>query len=168
MGKKARVPLIKFEHAQSGIQMDISFGLEGGPKAAILVNRLMGQYTVARPLMIVIKYILKQKQLNDVYSGGIGSYALFLMIISFLQQTNVDIEVASISSLLIDFCELYGCEFNYYSTGISVASGSYFSKERRKWVNESNACLLSIEDPGDSSNVSLFTYYFYAKGKWKS
>lgn len=111
-------------------------------------------FTKAKPLMILIKYILKQKQLNEVYTGGIGSYSLFLMIISFLQQTNIRLSKASLEELLIDFCELYGCEFNYYSVGISVSNAAYFSKEDRGWSYDNQGLLLAIEDPQDSDNVS--------------
>lgn len=104
--------------------------------------------------MILLKYVLKQKQLNEVYTGGIGSYSLFLMIISFLQQTDHRLSRAKLDVLFIDFCELYGCEFNYYSVGISVSSGSYFSKEDKGWAYDNQTHLLAIEDPHDSSNVS--------------
>ena len=37
------------------------------------------------PLALVIKQYLCQRALNEVYRGGIGSYALLLIIVSFLQ-----------------------------------------------------------------------------------
>jgi non-canonical poly(A) RNA polymerase PAPD5/7 len=104
--------------------------------------------------MFVLKYILKLKELNEVYTGGIGSFSLLLMIISFLQHRE-NPNRATIGDLLIDFCEFYGSDFNFYSTGISVTKGgSYFSKETRGWYNEQRAHLLAIEDPNDPENVS--------------
>ena len=104
--------------------------------------------------MLVMKYILKQKQMNEVFTGGIGSFALFLLIVSFLQHHEGIRKGTSLSSLLVDFCELYGCEFNYYSAGICVLEGgSYFDKERRGWFNGSQPHLLSIQDPCDPDNV---------------
>jgi non-canonical poly(A) RNA polymerase PAPD5/7 len=34
---------------------------------------------------MVLKQFLLQRDLNEVYTGGIGSYSLILMIVSFLQ-----------------------------------------------------------------------------------
>ena len=107
-------------------------------------------------MMILLKYILKQKQMNEVYTGGIGSFALFLLIVSFLQQHDESRLEPPIDELLIDFCELYGSEFNYISTGICVNDGgSYFSKDRRGWLNEDQPHLLSIQDPSEEDNVRI-------------
>jgi len=54
--------------------------------------------------------------MNEVWTGGISSYGLILMTISFLQNhkrgegrnPNVNLGV-----LLIEFFELYGRQFNY-------------------------------------------------------
>lgn len=36
-------------------------------------------------LVLVLKQFLLQRDLNEVFTGGIGSYSLFLMAVSFLQ-----------------------------------------------------------------------------------
>ena len=52
--------------------------------------------------------------MNEVWTGGISSYGLILMTVSFLQhqahheQTKIDL-----GKLLIDFFDLYGRKFNY-------------------------------------------------------
>lgn len=38
-----------------------------------------------KPLALLIKYYLKQFGMNEPYTGGLGSYALIIMIISYLQ-----------------------------------------------------------------------------------
>ena len=42
----ARVPLIRLENAYTGMQMDISFDMDNGPRNTIVVNRLLEQYPV--------------------------------------------------------------------------------------------------------------------------
>lgn len=37
------------------------------------------------PLIFILKQFLLQRDLNEVFTGGIGSYSLTLMAISFLQ-----------------------------------------------------------------------------------
>lgn len=44
---KARVPLIKFEHASTNIQMDISFDLDNGPENTQIVKTLLRQFEIA-------------------------------------------------------------------------------------------------------------------------
>jgi len=36
-------------------------------------------------LVMVLKQFLYQRDMNDVYTGGLGSYSLILMIVSFFQ-----------------------------------------------------------------------------------
>lgn len=54
--------------------------------------------------------------------------------------------------LIVEFFELYGKNFNYNETGISlVFAGSYFNKDKHGWKDYGKPYLLSIEDPGDTS-----------------
>ena len=39
-----------------------------------------------RPLVLVLKFFLAQRGLNETFTGGVGSYMLQLMVVSFLQQ----------------------------------------------------------------------------------
>ena len=43
------------------------------------------KYPVLPKLVLVLKQFLLQRDLNEVFTGGIGSYSLFLMAVSFLQ-----------------------------------------------------------------------------------
>lgn len=59
--------------------------------------------------------------------------------------------LANLGTLLIEFFELYGKNFGYDDTGISLRDGGYYySKEGRGWSNERQRYLLSIEDPQDT------------------
>jgi DNA polymerase sigma len=51
---------------------------------------------------------------NDPYYGGISSYALFLMIVSFLQSQNYPKELGSVNlgRVLTHFFAFYG-DFNF-------------------------------------------------------
>lgn len=54
---------------------------------------LFQKYPVLPYLVLVLKQFLLQRDLNEVFTGGIGSYSLFLMAVSFLQvslRTSVD------------------------------------------------------------------------------
>jgi non-canonical poly(A) RNA polymerase PAPD5/7 len=38
-----------------------------------------------RPLVILLKTFLIQRKLNEVFTGGMGSYGLFVLVASFLK-----------------------------------------------------------------------------------
>lgn len=54
----------------------------GYPNTSFL---LFQKYPVLPYLVLVLKQFLLQRDLNEVFTGGIGSYSLFLMAVSFLQ-----------------------------------------------------------------------------------
>ena len=49
-------------------------------------GRHIERYGALRPLVLVVKYLLSQRQLNDTYSGGIGSFMLTMMALHVVQQ----------------------------------------------------------------------------------
>lgn len=55
------------------------------PQAAGLVSGLMESWPPMKALVLVLKVFLQQRELNEVYSGGVGSYALLTMVAAFLQ-----------------------------------------------------------------------------------
>jgi non-canonical poly(A) RNA polymerase PAPD5/7 len=119
----ARIPLVKFTHAPSNISVDVSFNQPFGPQAASLLLTFMDALPPLRPLTFVLKHFLAARDLNKPFTGGMGSYMLQLLIVSFLQHQqrefhNYGRDVwPNLGSLLLDFFRLYGLEFNYYTTG---------------------------------------------------
>lgn len=70
---KAKVPIVKFEEVESGINFDVSFNVANGPEAAQRVRDLTAALPPMQPLMMVLKVFLQQRELNEVYSGGSGA-----------------------------------------------------------------------------------------------
>jgi non-canonical poly(A) RNA polymerase PAPD5/7 len=75
----------------------------------------------------------------QVFTGGLSSYALILMLVSFLQlhtRTDPSKTNANLAVLLIEFFEVYGKHFNYFKSGIRVRDGgSLVTKEEIQKVN---------------------------------
>lgn len=155
---KATVPIIKLTDHQTEVKVDISFNVETAVKAAQLIKSYLKKYTVLPPLIFVLKQFLLQRDLNEVFTGGISSYSLILMAISFLQlHPRIDTRRANINLgiLLIEFFELYGRDFNYIKTGIRVKNGgAYLSKEEmmKAMMNGNRPSMLCIEDPMQPGN----------------
>ena len=170
--EQTRVPLVKFTVEPYNIDVDVCFDQPGGPESANLMHRFMNSMPPLRPLTFVLKYFLASRDINKPFTGGIGSYLLQLMIVSFLQHRSRDDlnrarrlaryregvrlekESFNLGSLLMDFLELYGLDFNYYTTAISVRNdGCYFAKgERDKkdaFWQPGRPFSLAIENPLD-------------------
>jgi non-canonical poly(A) RNA polymerase PAPD5/7 len=70
--------------------------------------------------------------LNEVYSGGLGSYGLTLMVSNFLKvhpllQRGVIREEDNLGVLFMDFLDLFGRRFNYDLVAISIDPERFYS-----------------------------------------
>ncbi|GFX46434.1 terminal nucleotidyltransferase 4A [Trichonephila clavipes] len=147
---KASVPIVKLTDAKTDIKIDISFNMNNGVKSANLIKDFMHMYPVLPKLVLVLKQFLLQRDLNEVFMGGISSYSLILLTISFLQHLKHEPEKNNLGKLLIMFFELYGRHFNYRNTGISIKNGgAYFIKEDflSSMTDGNRPSILCIEDP---------------------
>eukprot|EP01129_Flabellula_baltica_P016627 TRINITY_DN899_c0_g1_i2.p2 TRINITY_DN899_c0_g1~~TRINITY_DN899_c0_g1_i2.p2 ORF type:complete len:252 (-),score=48.24 TRINITY_DN899_c0_g1_i2:717-1472(-) len=82
----AKVPIIKLRDIKSGgCLVDITFDSHSGLQNTQIIKEYIRKYPLVKPISLVVKYYLKQKYLNETWNGGIGSYTLVLMIISFIQ-----------------------------------------------------------------------------------
>jgi DNA polymerase sigma len=103
--------------------------------------------------------------LNEVFMGGLGSYATMLMAVSFfqnhplIQMKMIDPE-ENLGVMFMEFLELYGRNFNYDQVGITLASqGCYYDKKVMDRFNAQKPFLLSLMDPQDDTNdVGKNTY----------
>lgn len=162
---KAKVPIIKFVTSHGRFAVDISLNQTNGIQAGQVVNRLLSHLPALQSLVMIIKLFLSQRSMNEVYTGGLGSYAIVCMAVSFLQM-HPKIRAGEIDPsenlgvLVMEFFELYGHHFNYENTGISLRDGgTYFNKVARGWDDPKSPSLLSIEDPLDISNdISKSSY----------
>ncbi len=130
-----RVPLVKFTHGPNNIDVDVCFNMATGVQAATLMHQYMDALPPLRPLTFVLKYFLASRGLNQPYTGGMGSFMLQMMIVSFLQQREREIvnnrmpNSYNLGALLLEFLELYSMDFNYVTVGVSVRfDGYYFPK----------------------------------------
>ncbi|KAG8557006.1 hypothetical protein GDO81_018284, partial [Engystomops pustulosus] len=155
---KATVPIIKLTDSYTEVKVDISFNVQNGVKAAQLIRDFIKKYPVLPYLVLVLKQFLLQRDLNEVFTGGIGSYSLFLMAVSFLQlhpREDACSPDANYGVLLIEFFELYGRHFNYLKTGIRIKDGgSYVAKDevQKSMLDGYRPSMLYIEDPLQPGN----------------
>jgi non-canonical poly(A) RNA polymerase PAPD5/7 len=156
---KARVPIIKFITTHGRFNVDISInqlnGIIGGQVVKGFLESMSGSGIALSSLVFITKLFLNQRSMNEVFTGGLGSYSIVCLAISFLQmhpkirRGEIDPE-KNLGVLAMDFFELYGKHFNYDEVGISVRDGgTYFNKRARGWLDHTKRGCLSIEDPVD-------------------
>ncbi|WVZ69326.1 hypothetical protein U9M48_018126 [Paspalum notatum var. saurae] len=168
---KARVPIVKFVERKSGIAFDISFDIDGGPQAADFIKDSVKKLPALRPLCMLLKVFLHQRELNEVYTGGIGSYALLTMLITHLQLVwgGKDIlgyrqsKEHNLGILLVKFFDFYGRKLNHWDVGISCnSSRTFFLKSDKDFMNHDRPHLLAIQDPMAPDNdigKNSFNYF---------
>ncbi|KAK7401832.1 hypothetical protein VNO78_13628 [Psophocarpus tetragonolobus] len=162
---KARVPIIKFVEKRSGVAFDISFDIDNGPKAAEYIQEAVVKWPPLRPLCLILKVFLQQRELNEVYSGGIGSYALLAMLMAMLR--NLQLSQASaehnLGVLLVHFFDFYGRKLNTSDVGVSCnGTGTFFVKSSKGFLNKGRPSLIAIEDPQAPENdigKNSFNYF---------
>ncbi|XP_070574388.1 terminal nucleotidyltransferase 4B-like [Ptychodera flava] len=154
---KATVPIVKLTDRRTEVKVDISFNMVNGVKSAQLIKTFMKEHPILSYLVLVLKQYLLERDLNEVFTGGISSYSLILMTVNFLQlhQRLPVMSLANLGVLLIEFFELFGRRFNYLKTGIRVRNGgAYIPKEelQKDMADGYRPSLLCIEDPLNPGN----------------
>lgn len=161
---KTAVPVIKFTDKQTEVKVDICFNRRSGVDGVKVIQDFIQQFPILPKLVLVLKQFLTQRNLHEVFFGGISSYALVLLVVSFLQlhPRNAASEPnANLGVLLIEFFELFGRNFNYMKTAITVLDGgSYFSKE--DVPDHENALLYIVDPTNPKENASRGCY-----GMWQ-
>ncbi|KAG0169152.1 hypothetical protein DFQ28_003175 [Apophysomyces sp. BC1034] len=154
--ERASVPVIKFEDSLTQLKVDIILDSKTGLASAEIIKTMMRHQPGLRELTLIIKHFLAIRKLNEVFTGGLGGYAIVCLVMSFLQMHpkvasgEIDPE-KHLGALLVEFLHLYGINFELGRVGICVKNGgSYFDVDR--FVSRNGRPVFSIRDPQDYDN----------------
>jgi non-canonical poly(A) RNA polymerase PAPD5/7 len=149
--RSAKVPLIKLVETKTGYNFDISFNKLDGVKQIKEIHKGMSYYPEMRYLTILLKCFLKQRDLNETYTGGIGSFLLFCLILTFLreikreyisQDRENEIPDILLSEYLLKFMDFYA-NFDISSKQIIIAEGGAIVD---KYVKEYALSVISPQE----------------------
>eukprot|EP00960_Hanusia_phi_P073013 767925-Hanusia_phi.AAC.3 len=88
----ARVPILKFK-AQDGLDFAFDCDLCINNALACINTNLLFTYTMldkrVRPLIMCVKYWVKQRQIHNAFRGYLSSYTYSLMVIQYLQYERI-------------------------------------------------------------------------------
>lgn len=85
---KARVPIVRLLVMPWGLKFDISVAdtSSSGLRAAKYIQEQLQLWPPLKPLVTILKLFLLQRNMNEVYTGGLGSFALILSVVAFLKM----------------------------------------------------------------------------------
>lgn len=124
----ARVPIIKFVDALTGLKVDLSFDNSSGLAAIDTFKAWKQEYPAMPVIASIIKHFLLIRGLNDVATGGLGGFSIICLVTSILQNSPRGIGEPNLGSVLIDFFEMYGSRFDAGAVGIQFDPPGYFNK----------------------------------------
>lgn len=100
-----------------------------------------------RPLCLVLKAFLAQRKLNEPYTGGIGGWALFNMIVCHLQEQGIqDGQDCDLGQCLQDFFHRFSGGMDFRKWALSIERGGVVPKTGPLFDHR-KPCSLAIEDP---------------------
>jgi DNA polymerase sigma len=177
---KIRVPLLTLKIGN--FYVDITVNMKSGPLLAEIVKEWLVEYPLAKPLLLFVKQFMRTLKVHKPSHGYIGSYVLFQMIVSMMQQIQLPPSCPiSLGWLLCRFFQFYGFLFNYRRVGISLHTGGYFPKNTRniefRTEEEWKIAAEDLLDPeyniGGSSyrmyylrEIFKYTYYLLQNSKY--
>lgn len=82
----AKVPIVKLVVMPFGLKFDISIGQGNGLRAVEYIRTELRAWPPLRPLVTILKLFLMQRQMNEVFTGGLSSFSLILSVIAFLKM----------------------------------------------------------------------------------
>ncbi|KAI5360975.1 putative PAP/25A-associated, polymerase, nucleotidyl transferase domain, nucleotidyltransferase Trf4 [Septoria linicola] len=152
---KAKVPILKFVDALTGIKVDISFENDSGINALPTFRDWKERYPRMPTLVVLIKQFLTMRGLNEVFLGGIGGFTIICLVTSMMQHMEPEKlsgDDCSYGELLQNFFDLYGNKFDIQNTGIMMNPGRYFRKGVDPVYCKINPNTLTIIDPNRREN----------------
>ena len=156
----ARVPLIKLTDARSRCSIDITLNQTNGAGNTASMRALVGLYPVVRPVTVLLKYLLRILNYNEVYTGGLSAYTVAVMTafvaqnLRLLRRCYKEGEEEDAAVVLLEFLRFYGFNAELFAAyGISLGDrtpggGRLYSKSERGWHGDH----LSVEDPYDRTS----------------
>ena len=115
------VPLIKIVANENYLNYQVDISIQDskhlGLKCVELVKLFLKEYEVLEPMIISLKNLLKCAGLNDPYKGGLSSYGLILLIVSFIQTQQdqgkpITKDGYNLGRLFMEFLYYYGVHFD--------------------------------------------------------
>ncbi|EUD67635.1 hypothetical protein C922_01820 [Plasmodium inui San Antonio 1] len=168
--KDARVKILKYTDKETGVQVDVCTNQLSSRQTTDFIKNKVEKYLYLRPLVILLKFFLNTRNLNETYIGGIGSFLLCCMVLHFLQLHPSTFNWTVFSNcylvkLLLEFFSFYSIDYNVdFNCSVLRGLGHVMPRYMRREFERNNR--LCFENPIDTSvdigkNAYKIRYVFY-------
>ena len=125
---QAKVPIIKFVDAITGLKIDLSFNNDTGIVANNTFQVWKTQYPAMAVLVSVMKQYLMMRGLNDVAFGGLGGFSTICLVTSLIQHCMPPWSMPNLGYLLLNYFYFYGYVFNKQELAIRLEPPGFVRK----------------------------------------
>ncbi|KAI9660106.1 MAG: hypothetical protein M1821_001458 [Bathelium mastoideum] len=151
---KAKVPLVKFIDSETGLRVDVSFENPTGVHALSTFDSWKRDYPAMPFLVYVIKQFLSMRGLNELYMGGMSSFTIVCLVVSFLHhhpivQNGSMPQLDHLGNLLLSFFDFYGNHFDVRTQEVQLNPPGLLPKRKDASGNIDRICVI---DPNNFSN----------------
>lgn len=155
--RSSRIPILRAT-THDGVVLDVSFANDSGPKAAAYLKLRADEFTALQPLVLTLKSYLRSCSLNDVSQGGLGSYALALMVIGHLQVEEASgADVSDPGAMLASWLRRFGTQFVPTQHMVDVKAGGIVPKRQLDYPGrhpEHDNSRICVVDPLTGRDVT--------------
>ncbi|KXJ88379.1 hypothetical protein Micbo1qcDRAFT_17043 [Microdochium bolleyi] len=153
----AKVPLLKYTDAATGLKVDISFEKMDGHNAIQTFLEWKRIYPAMPMLVAVVKQFLAMRGLNEPVNGGIGGFTVICLVVHLLNsmpqiQSGSMVAEHHLGEVLMEFFDYYGNHFQYETVAIRMNPPGLLNKSDSSTVVYRNLDRLSIIDPNNPDN----------------
>jgi non-canonical poly(A) RNA polymerase PAPD5/7 len=120
----AKVPIVKMNAGKHAV--DLSVGAANGLAAVGWIRQQVMALAALRPLVLVLKRLLKTHHLDDASTGGCGGYLLVSLVVSHLRQCGASGSAPNpnTGALLLGFLRRFGHDFDYGRVAVAAGRAS--------------------------------------------
>jgi non-canonical poly(A) RNA polymerase PAPD5/7 len=159
-----KLPILKGTHALTGMKIDISYNRMNGYEDSFFIKNILDENNIIQQAIIILKILLRENDLNEPYSGGMGSYLLFHLVYFFdiKCKNSKDMKYHNVFSFLFLFFEYFGTKFDSHMYGISLNEenpGKIFYKYENYYMDDyHNICVEGINQRFVNIGGNCFNY----------
>ena len=150
------------------VDISVESNKHNGLKCVNLVKSYLKEYTVLKPITIALKAILQSANLHNPNKGGLSSYGLILMVVSYIQsqKDNFGLKNADLSGkIFYGFLKHYGIffDFNKYlilTYPINETNFPNNDKESFLSINQFSQEFIILDPLNNKNNVANSSFQF--------
>ncbi|KAL8950087.1 MAG: hypothetical protein Q9222_003851 [Ikaeria aurantiellina] len=138
-----RIPIVQATHRATGckVQVQITSGVLRQKQYTLAY---LAEYPTLRPLYVVLRSTLEFRRLNIPFEGGLGSYALLMMIVNALKHASGRYDPFDLGAQLLLVLDFYSTS-NLYRQGYSIEPPCIFQKGRKPLAPGEQTARLTEE-----------------------